>query len=174
MHCCLLDMGRQFLNLYFNRLNSGEYEYLYSLMQKMRLPNQCSKFPRSLKDRCRWKAKEYKNFILFHSIPLLSLVFNNKIVKHWNLIMQSLFILLNEKISKTELREANKNLYKFVYEAQDFKVRVMTYNVYQLLYLADSVKNWEQERRCFKFNEWSKRSDSSSIRNVNMVHSIIL
>lgn len=56
--------------------------------------------------------------------------------------MQSLFILLKEKISWTEFEEANKNLYKFVYEAQDFGVSVITYNEHQLLHLADSVKNW--------------------------------
>lgn len=184
MHCCLLGVGKQFLDLYFDRMDSRDYEYLNNLMQKMRLPNQCSRFPRSFKDRAYWKAKEYENFILFYSVPLLDLVLDNRYIKHWNLFVESLYILLKKSITKTELEEANKNLHQFVYKAQDlYGLEVMTYNVHQLLHLADSVRNWGPLWAHSAFATESKNGDVSNsingakgvilqmIRNINMTHS---
>lgn len=107
------------------------------------MPHQLSRLTRPLSERKQWKAKEWENFILYYSLPLFALFVSHKLYTYWRCFVDSLFILLKDKIIYQELDKADEMLHDFVYMTQKyFTKKAMTFNIHQLLHLATSVANW--------------------------------
>lgn len=81
---------------------------------------------------------------MYYSIPLISAVFDNeRILKHWALLVDTLHICLGTNITYAQLNRANEMLHKFVSNAEDlYSLTSLTYNVHQLLHLPTSMYNW--------------------------------
>ncbi|XP_071572483.1 uncharacterized protein [Temnothorax nylanderi] len=143
MHCCLAGVGKQITFNFLKCIPTSTVDKLNKFLLEIKVPHQLQRLTRSFEDIRDWKAKEWENFILYYSLPLFQLVLNRKMVQYWTLFVNSLYILLKCDISLDELNEADKDLHKFVFQTEElFSKKAMTYNVHQLLHIAESVMNW--------------------------------
>ncbi|XP_049272799.1 uncharacterized protein LOC125758995 [Rhipicephalus sanguineus] len=148
MHCILLGVGRQFLDLWLE--SSG---CAYSLSRKqhtiderlmaIRPPKDVKRLPRPTKERKWWKAKELENWILYYSIPVLDGILDRRYLQHWACMVEALHIMLQCSIETSELTRAEKLLLEFhVRSEMHFGKAFMTYNMHQLTHIVKSIRDW--------------------------------
>ena len=113
------------------------------LLTNIKSPHQIARLTRSLSDREFWKAREWENWVLYYSMPILLNVLPLPHLMHWALFAEALYILSKDEISIFEVDVADKLLHKFVTETEKlYGKAAMTFNVHSLLHLARSVYNW--------------------------------
>uniref|UniRef100_A0ABD2XFI0 Uncharacterized protein n=1 Tax=Trichogramma kaykai TaxID=54128 RepID=A0ABD2XFI0_9HYME len=150
MHCLFLGVCRQFATYWFEAVNAPFYIppkercKLEKIIKSIKAPNQVSRLSRPLKDRKIWKSREWENWLLHYSLPILrSLNKFTVYADHWQLLVDSCHILLGESIKKTELRHIHEKLELFVSTTQKlYSKAAMTFNIHQLLHLVQSVADW--------------------------------
>lgn len=143
LHCYLAGVVKQITECILKLLKKNDIEKINYSLLKIQVPNQLSRLTRSLEDRSHWKAKEWENWLLYYSIPLLQTIVNDEILQHWFLLVNSLHGLLKTSLSIDELDQIDESLHKFVLGVERlYGKRCLTYNVHQLLHIARSVYNW--------------------------------
>lgn len=119
MHSALLGVGRQF-SAYWFLTSDCPFSHLNDFIT--RLSRYSCKFTPTAQIRRLAgpieeielkNAKEFENFILFFSPPLLHSGLPAKYVEHWALFVEALYILLQTGISLTELNCAKIILERF-------------------------------------------------------------
>ena len=172
MHCFLLGIGRQFTNYLLNSLSRNQYEILDLIFKKFTACHQIGRLARPLSEKSKWNAREYENWILYYSIPLLELFVERKKLNNWSKFVNSLYILLKSEIKTEELEESEKMLDEFAKEAQEiYGERCMTFQVHQAAdHICESVRNWGPvwAHNCFYF-EGAHRDLLNSIHSANGV-----
>ncbi|KAL7290659.1 hypothetical protein TKK_0015420 [Trichogramma kaykai] len=154
MHTCCAGVGKQVLELILSTLSTYDIIKIDEYMSEIAVPHQLSRSCRLLKERKDWKAKEWENFILHYSLPVFKSVLSDLMYNYWKLFVDSMFIILSDKISFTDLDLADEMLHHFVYRTRKiFTKRAMTFNIHQLMHLATSVANWGPvfDHSCFPF-----------------------
>ena len=143
MHFYVAGVGQQITNLLLKKLNSADIEYLNDEHKKIRSPNQVGNHNKSLLERGIWKAKDWENWVLHTSVPVLSLKLPENYIRYWILLVESLHILLGTDITYQDLKKAKKDLNEFVKLTEEyFTVKSMTINVHFLTHCANAVYNW--------------------------------
>ena len=149
MHNIALGVSRQFGRYWFNSKNkkysitSEQLNDLDKIIMKLTPHSQVGRLTRSLCQRKRWKAREWESWTLYYSLPILATVLPKDYVDHWRLLVEGLYLLLQENISSDDLNESSRLLHKFVFECEEkYGEKCMTFNVHQLLHLPESVYNW--------------------------------
>lgn len=149
MHCCLLGVKRQILNLFLNPKFSGKDFYispksrqiLNQRIMAIKPPSYIVRKPRSLDERSNFKASEYRFLLLYYLPVCLSGLVQNMYVQHFRRLSAGVYILLQSTISKDEVNEAEKMLHRFVKDHQDFfGKQSMVMNIHLLKHLAESVR----------------------------------
>ena len=150
MHCVLLGVTRQFHSLWFDSTSSHEVfsirkcqQEVDSELEKIRPPSDLSRLPRASRATAsRWTATEWRNWLLYYSLPLLSGRLPSRLLKHWSLLVAAVFALLSNRVSEASVCLAEKQLEEFVSRVGQLYGREhMTYNVHTLLHLGDTVRN---------------------------------
>lgn len=143
LHCYLLGVAKQLTEYTIKRISANDFQILELRLSKIKAPNQLGRLSRALKYRGLWKAREWENWLLYYSLPVLESIVDEKLLKHWSLIVESLHILLKTDITYAELDEADRMLHEFVCGTEQlYSKSAMTYNIHQLLHIAQSVCNW--------------------------------
>ncbi|XP_049511151.1 uncharacterized protein LOC125939771 isoform X1 [Dermacentor silvarum] len=148
MHCILLGLGRQFLDLWLDETGRDFYIGRHLKIINQRLlslapPREVKRMPRSLKERKWWKAKELENWILFYSLPVLEGILAKKYLQHWACLVESLHLLLEKDLHTCDLIIAEKYLLEFHIKAEIlYGKESMTFNMHQVTHLAKSVHQW--------------------------------
>ncbi|XP_058802739.1 uncharacterized protein LOC131670810 [Phymastichus coffea] len=154
LHCVDRGLGNQFTNYWLNSSNKpysipkNKIKDIDQLLNNIKVPTQLTRLSRSLRDRAYWKAIEWRNWILYYSVPVLKYISEEipafeEYMNHWSLLVEAYYILLQTKITVMELQRADLLLKDFVYTTEKlYTVDAMTYNVHQLLHLAQSVADW--------------------------------
>lgn len=75
----------------------------------IRPPHHITRLPRSLRQRCYWKAHEWRNWLLFYCLPCCRNVLAQKYLRHFALLSEAIFTLLQEELSINEVNRAGKN-----------------------------------------------------------------
>lgn len=172
MHACLLGVGRRITEKLLAKLTNADIEHMGNKMCKFTVPHQLAQLPRSLTLRNLWKAKEWEAWILYYSVPVLSLKIKQKYVDYWCLFSNSLYTLLKTIITFEEIERVNKNLVRFVSLTEAyFGLQEMTFNLHQLIHLATSVYNWGPlfAHACFGF-ESSNHILVKAVKSANGVN----
>ena len=151
MHCFPLGVVKQISDMWFGSkkkpysLTKDEITLIDNYIKNYKVPTNLCRLSRSIQFRRFWKAKEWENWLLYYSGPALKEIPRfKKYLKHWELLVDAIHILMRSKISTEELTKAHTLLSDFVYYCEQYYTRdSMTYNVHQLLHLTESVKNWE-------------------------------
>lgn len=143
-------IGKQFANVWFGSKNKSSglvskqnVEKINEIMKNLKAPSQIGRLCRTLDDKAFWKGKEWENWILYYSIPIIQMFLKKNLVKHWLLLVEAVYILSREKITLLEIEHADVLLHQFVGDIELlYSSMLMTFNVHQLLHLATSVLNW--------------------------------
>lgn len=145
----LSGIGKQFANIWFGSskrsglLDANKVDRINTILNCMKVPHQVGRLTRSLKDKAFWKAREWENWVLYYSTPILTQFFDKKYVIHWMKLVEGMYILLQSEISIDELNCADILLHEFVTETENlYSQFAMTFNVHLLQHLSESVLNW--------------------------------
>jgi len=149
MHCVLLGVTRQFLNLWTESSSCGRPFYvkniaaLDSILKSIKPPNEIRRLPRTLMDKKFWKASEFKSFLLIYSPVLLMKTLPRQYYRHWLLLCNGIQLLLQEQVTEVMISTSRNCLNKFITLIPElYGWQNVTYNVHILCHLPDTVKNW--------------------------------
>lgn len=151
MHAVLLGVTKSLLQLWFDPKYKQNSFYITKVkkaalnirLSKIKPCTFISRRPRSVKEIKLFKASEFRNLLLYYFPVCLNGIQRKKYIDHFNLLSSSIFILLKERIQKSELEIARRNLCKFVEDFQTFySVEKMTMNVHLIQHLCDCVDDF--------------------------------
>jgi hypothetical protein len=104
-------------------------------------PSEVTRSPRSIKDRKFWKASEWRAF-MFYSLVILNGILPAVYLNHFFLLVHGVYSLFSVQIDEAILGSAKSCLVKFVIEMENlYGLRSCTFNVHQMVHLADGVRN---------------------------------
>lgn len=112
----------------------------YLLRLKHHIPCEFSRKPRSVAELDRWKATEFRQFLLYTGPIVLARTIPRNIYKNFMLLSVAIRILINEKLCKKHSNYAKELLVTFVkhfYELYGYDQAV--YNVHGLVHLANDA-----------------------------------
>lgn len=165
MHGVCLGVMRQLLTLWFDKKNNAETFSYYSAKERVNnvLMNIqptlfVSRVPRTLNELNNWKSSEFRNFLLYWSIPSLRHILSNEHFIHFCLLARSIFILSKEGITPQELETADTALLLFVELFESlYGKKYMTLNLHQLVHLTDCVRHTGPlyVNNCFIFEDFN-------------------
>ena len=150
MHCVLLGVTKMVLGLWFNSKHFAELWYCGKMVStcderlaKIKPPIFITRTPRSIsKHRNYWKASEYRNWLIFYSIPIMQGILPIDYLSHHILLVQTIFILLSISISSESLHHAEKLIQHYCYKLEHYcDQRYMSANLHCLLHLTAVVRN---------------------------------
>ncbi|XP_077564679.1 uncharacterized protein LOC144180166 [Haemaphysalis longicornis] len=160
-HCACLGVMRQLLKLWLkSKYHKCDWyigtrtEELNSLLLAITPPTEITRTPRKFEDMLYWKASEMRALLLFYGYVVLKPVLPLVYFKHFTLVSYGVYLLLKAEITQQDIREARALLEKFVVQMGVlYTARNVSYNVHQLLHLADSVETWGPlwATSCFPF-----------------------
>ena len=143
LHCCCEGVSSQFLEYYLKGLTVDQINFLDNILLNIKAPSQIERLSRPITDKGHWTARDYENFTLYYSIPLLRMFVSSKKIKHWSLYVSSFYKLQSSSIKRSELNRINQDLRRFVYETEKlYSATALTYNVHQMIHLTESVYYW--------------------------------
>ncbi|XP_036147846.1 uncharacterized protein LOC118647308 [Monomorium pharaonis] len=150
MHSVLLGVVKLFLAAWIDPKNYRAFWYMGSKVREIdaRLfaifpPCEISQTPQSVTNICQWKASEYKNFLLYYSLPILKDLLPRAFYKHWSLLVYAINIFNSEKISAQAFEKATRSINKFVTDIERlYGKEFLKFNVHLLLHLPKSVNDF--------------------------------
>lgn len=110
-----------------------------------RLPSEFARQPRGLDELDRWKATEFRQFLLYTGMVVLKKCVPSKVYDHFLLLTVAITILSSghDGMREAYMEYAEKLLQKFVKDARViYGSTFVVYNVHGLLHLTDDVKTF--------------------------------
>ena len=160
LHAVLLGVNRQFARYWFVQkgkpysMTEGQVQKIDTAVTAIKTHNQVGRLTRPVSERKFWNARDWENWMLYYSIPVLSQFLPQIYVEHWLGLVEALYILLQTEITYEDLNKSEKLLREFVFDTQNlYGIQAMTSNVHLLLHLPRSVDNWGPLwcHNCFTF-----------------------
>lgn len=149
MHCVLEGVTKRLLEVWVKSTDSAAYigpsmrqVDIALLMQHP--PHDFSRPPRSIiKHRKYWKASEFRNWLLYYSLPLLSDVLPPLFVHHHALLVCSIHILLQDKLKEVQIQVAEDMLTAYYELFPELYGKInCTLNSHLLIHLPKYVRLW--------------------------------
>lgn len=123
MHCVLLSVTRTMANLWLDSANHYQPYYIClsagvvdNRLKSITPPSKVTRFPRPISQRSAWKANEWRNWLLFYSLPCLKGVRPKKYYEHFAVLVLTIYCLLGEEISFEDVDYFNNAMDKFLIE----------------------------------------------------------
>ena len=105
------------------------------------VPVEFARKPRSLDEVMRWKATEFREFMLYSGMLVLRHILSDDLYQHFMLLFVSMRILVSQQLSQLYCDYAHELLVKFVSDAAVlYGNDILVYNVHCLVHLANDVK----------------------------------
>lgn len=140
MHCVLEGVAADLLSLYLSILSDDQIKTLNERLKRITPPQAMTRKPRPISDKVKWKAKEYRAFLLYYSIPCLEDLLPTPHFAVLKLIVNSMHILLSDNITIRALNQAREMLTTFTSGFQRlYGLRNVTFNLHLLTHLCDQV-----------------------------------
>lgn len=147
LHSVLEGVVNLFLSSLFNSQNYSKEWYLgrhansiNQKLQTMKPPTEITRTPRSLENLKKWKASEFKTFLLYYSLVCFHEHMLPKYFQHWLLFVYSITIFCKTKITEAEFVKAREALCKFVNEIETlYGEEYMKFNVHILLHIPQAI-----------------------------------
>lgn len=164
MHLVCLGIKKRLLLFWVKgpknvRLNMDHQKYICNALSAVRfsIPSEFARLPRSLNDLDKWKATEFRLFLLYLGPVILQSTMSNKYYTHFLTLSIAIRILCDPKLC-IEMNNYAHNL--LVYFVDNFKKlygqEYMSYNVHNLLHLTNDVKTFDplDKFSCFQFENY--------------------
>lgn len=119
-------------------------EKLNSFLDSIKLPVEARRSARKLTEVGQWKGREFENFILYTSIPLLRTTLRPRYLQHWMKFVQAMHFLLQEEATESEFKKAEDLLLEFGREVANlYPDRYLTYNLHIVTWhLVQNCRRW--------------------------------
>ena len=138
---------------------------IHEISQKLtllngKLPSEFSRQPRSLNEVARWKATEFRQFLLYTGPLVLKSVVSSAVYRHFLALSLAISIMLDSDRAKrnSQIDYARKLLEYFVHSCKDiYGETFVVYNIHGLLHLHEDVINFQSsldEISCFKYENY--------------------
>ena len=117
-------------------------------------PLEFARKPRCVEEVLRWKATEFREFMVYSGFVVLKGILNDQLYDHFMLLFVALRILMSPQLAVNYCDYANELLVKFVNDGKVlYGTELLVYNVHSLTHLANDVKNLGclDEFSAFKF-----------------------
>lgn len=149
MHLCCLGVMRRLLNAW----TKGSRETKISVKQinminqrlhniKRHIPSCFARKPRSLDEMERWKATEFRQFLLYTGKVVLKGILTADVFSHFLKFSTAISILTNKRLNERYNEEASRLLHEFVRQSSSFYGSTfLVYNVHALLHISEDAKN---------------------------------
>ena len=143
MHFARLGILKQFADYWFHSkispllrtLTAKDMMKIDAFLDSIQVPHEAMRLTRSINDEAYWKAKEWKNWTLYSSLPILKLYLDKKLLQHWALFVEASHISLQTSITRLKTKRLEKLVKEFmIYTEEYYTKSAMTYNVHQFLY----------------------------------------
>lgn len=109
-------------------------------LQQIKPPPEFCRSPRSVSSMKQWKASEFRAWLLYYSIPVLTDILPADYIYHLSLLVSALHILLDDAILLTDIDKAHALLEHFYQLAPGlYNPGICTANMH---YLSRCVRNW--------------------------------
>ena len=114
------------------------------VLQGLKLPNEILRMFRSHEQfGKKWKASEYRNFLLFYSPVVLKTLLPPDYYRHWLYLVNCCRILLKKKITIDELELAKLLSLSFISKIPKlYGKEHVSYNVHLLQHVVESANHW--------------------------------
>lgn len=123
MHQILLGPVKLLLHAWFDKHNSKEWFYVTPKRQLIingRLAKikslEYSMNPRPIGELKKFKAKDFRNFLLYYIVPCFQGVLSEKCLNHFKLLSAAIYMLLKKTITAQDVSTAKAKLMDFVKE----------------------------------------------------------
>ena len=113
-------------------------------IKQLRPPIEITRTPRSIEnDLMYWKASEFRDFMLYYSLPVLYKILPDEYYMHYSDLVRAMYILLRKDITVAQLASAREYIYRFCsrFEQLYSGSNTFTLNFHQLVHLPDDVRN---------------------------------
>ncbi|GAA6097846.1 uncharacterized protein LOC113076649 isoform X1 [Tachysurus ichikawai] len=150
MHLVCLGVMRRLLDLWISttgslhcRISSIQDSMVSYRLIALRnyIPCEFARRPRALADRCRWKATELRQFLLYTGPVVLNDVLQHQIYDNFMLLSVAVYILASPKFCMKMNDLANTLLLSFVeHFGQLYGEEFLVYNIHGLVHLSEDVK----------------------------------
>ena len=150
LHSILEGVVKLFVCASFNTENSGKAWYLGRVidavdekLRRIKPPCEVTRTPGSLKHRKKWKASEWRSFLLYYLLICFDNFLPQRYIKHWFLLVYSMTIFSKPKITEDQFKKAKKALRKFVLNVEVlYGKQYMKFNVHISLHISQAVRNF--------------------------------
>ena len=150
MHCILEGVFKQLMKFWFDpKFHSEPYSLrkyiapINRLVSKIKPPNEVLRLPRPIEQISFFKASEYRSWVLFYALPVLSSFLPPEYTHHLSLLVSSLHILLSDEINVVELDTTHQMLSTFYQAAGDlYSLNAYTSNMHLLEHIVPLVRLW--------------------------------
>lgn len=171
MHSVLLGVVKLFLIVWLDSKNSQKPWYfgnksqiLDNRLSKILAPCEVTRIPRSVDNIKLWKALEFKNFLVYFSLPCLKGLLPQNFLKHWSLLVYAIRIFDSDKIELQPYKNATRAIRHFVLNVEElYGKEFMKYNVHLLLHIPQAVKNFGA---VWAWSAFPYESNNSVLRNM--------
>uniref|UniRef100_A0ABD2WGN7 Uncharacterized protein n=1 Tax=Trichogramma kaykai TaxID=54128 RepID=A0ABD2WGN7_9HYME len=142
MHRVLLGITKQLWNkwtsLFFNKFNLDKIK---KRMQNMKLCRDIRRSIRPLEFSAKYKAMEWRTWLLFVSLPALNDILPDEEFLSYCHLVDGIYRLLENSISNEDLQRIEYNMLKFVGESQiSYLPGFMTFNIHSVQHYRYSVE----------------------------------
>ncbi|XP_011859938.1 PREDICTED: uncharacterized protein LOC105557334 [Vollenhovia emeryi] len=167
MHLVCLGVVKRLLQLWVRgnrniRLSSEAVNLIscYLIELKSFIPAEFARKPRGLKDIDRWKATEFRQFLLYTGIVVMKSVLPINCYNHFLCLSVAIRILSNQQLCVSFNAYANSLLLYFVSNYGNiYDDKYMSHNVYNLLHLSNDALSFGSldNFSCFKFENYMQK-----------------
>jgi len=161
MHLVCLGVVRRLLSMWMRgpltcRLSAGIVQQIAQRLVALRqcIPSEFARKPRTVLELDRWKATEFRQFLLYTGPVVLKGLLNDTMYQHFMLLSFSMYCLLNPEICFHYADYVKSCLVLFVNVASDvYGKEVLVYNTHSLIHIVDDVKVFGslENVSCFPF-----------------------
>lgn len=121
------------------------------------IPSEFGRKIRTFKDIKRWKAVEFRFFLLYCGIKVLQNNLNTDMYKHFLLLHVAVYVLCSKALINQYLNIAKKSIQKFVEKCPlVYDKLFVVYNVHSLTHICDDVSIYGplEDFSCFRFESY--------------------
>lgn len=165
MHLIFLGVVKRLLLNYYiegkttHKLSHKQIDFMNSKISTIKKyqPAEFVRKCRTFHEIKRWKATEYRSFLLYYGTVLMNSVLKREQFEHFLLLHSAIFILSNEHFIKKYIDVAESSLRKFVFTSKNIMGEdFIVYNVHNLIHLTDDVRKYGSinEYSCFPFENY--------------------
>jgi len=162
MHLVCLGVTKKLIKLWIEgppsafKLNAAKINEISRQLIYFRrfVPTEFARRPRQLTECDRWKATEYRQFLLYTGLFVLQDVIAKPYYDHFIILTVSMCILLSPNITIELRKYAKELLHSFVENFKElYGVQFCSHNIHCLIHLADETENGItlDKVSCFKY-----------------------